>query len=133
MSKKNILIISGASYDSIVYLDKFPEPLPQTIHESVFSEGPGSTGVGKASNLCHLGFNTSLQILVGDDYYGKQIRDFLSGKPVNQLVDIDPKGTERHVNLMNKTGSVFPFLLPVLHLLHQSTIQNTKSLFRMLT
>ncbi|HBH48724.1 MAG TPA: kinase [Bacteroidales bacterium] len=104
MSKKNILIISGASYDSIVYLDKFPEPLPQTIHESVFSEGPGSTGVGKASNLCHLGFNTSLQILVGDDYYGKQIRDFLSGKPVNQLVDIDPKGTERHVNLMNKNG-----------------------------
>jgi len=104
MNKKNILIISGASYDSIIYLEKFPEAVPQTIHQSVFNEGPGSTGVGKAANLCLLGFDVSLQFLIGDDFYGNQIKNYLSTKPVTQLIDIDANGTERHVNLMNKKG-----------------------------
>jgi sugar/nucleoside kinase (ribokinase family) len=101
---KSILILSGASYDSIVYLDKFPDPVPQTIHQSVFNEGVGSTGTGKAANLCHLGFNTTLHILFGDDRYGEAIKNFFADKPVKLLHDIDPTGTERHVNLMDKEG-----------------------------
>lgn len=101
---KKILILSGASYDSIVYLDKFPEPLPQTIHHSVFTEGVGSTGTGKAANLCQLGFKTTLHVLFGNDQYGEVIKSFFKNKPVNLLYDIDPKGTERHINIMDKEG-----------------------------
>ena len=104
MERKSVLILSGASYDSIIYLDEFPEPVPQTIHQSIFTEGPGSTGVGKASNLCHLGFDAHLQYLVGNDVYGDQISNFLNRRPLMLHKDIDPGGTERHVNIMNKKG-----------------------------
>jgi sugar/nucleoside kinase (ribokinase family) len=101
---KKVLILSGGSFDSIVYLDSFPDPVPQTIHQSVFNETPGSTGVGKASNLGYLDFDTHLQILIGNDPFGDRIKQFLAKKPVNTLFDLDPAGTERHVNIMNQKG-----------------------------
>ena len=104
MDRKSILILSGASYDSIIYLDEFPKPVPQTIHQSIFTEGPGSTGIGKAANLCHLGFDTHLQYMVGNDIYGDIITEFLNKRPLATHKDNDPGGTERHVNIMNKKG-----------------------------
>lgn len=100
----NLLILGGASFDSIVYLDDFPEPTPQTIHESVFVETVGSTGTGKAANCCYLGFDTTLQVVLGNDMYGQRIKDFLASKPIRAFYDIDPNGTERHVNIMDKLG-----------------------------
>jgi len=99
-----ILILSGASVDSIIYLNEFPQPIPQTIHRSVFVEKVGSTGVGKAANLCYLGFDTSLHILIGQDTQGQMIQDYLQNKPVKLLYNYDIKGTQRHVNIMNKQG-----------------------------
>lgn len=100
----NLLILSGASFDSIVYLDAFPKPEPRTIHQCRFSENVGSTGVGKAANLCRLGFKTTLHAMIGDDFYGEKIKSFFSDKPVRFLYFILPSGTERHVNIMNKDG-----------------------------
>jgi sugar/nucleoside kinase (ribokinase family) len=100
----DLLILGGASYDSIIYLDEFPTPAPQTIHKSIFVETVGSTGTGKAANCCYLGFNTTLHVLLGDDICGERIMDFLRSKPICVLHDIDPVGTERHVNIMNKHG-----------------------------
>lgn len=101
---KKVFILSGASFDTIVYLPEFPQAIPQTIHQSVFTEGPGSTGVGKAANLCRLGFDTRLQLLVGNDWHGQQILEYLGTKEIKLFVDTDPAGTERHVNLMNSRG-----------------------------
>lgn len=98
------LILSGASVDSIIYLDEFPQPVPQTIHQSVFAEKPGSTGIGKAANMGFLDFETTLHILIGKDAQGELIKTFFKDKPVRLLVDYDVKGTQRHVNLMNKRG-----------------------------
>ncbi len=102
--QNKVFILSGASYDTIVYLPDFPQPVPQTIHQSVFTEGPGSTGVGKAANLCCLGFDTRLQVLIGNDWHGQQILNYLGTKEIRLFVDTDPAGTERHVNLMNNRG-----------------------------
>lgn len=99
-----ILVLGGASYDAIVHLDSFPNPVPQTIHHCQFHETVGSTGVGKAANFCKLGFDVDLQILTGDDAQGQIIREYVSKLPLNLLNEIDPNGTERHVNLMNTAG-----------------------------
>jgi sugar/nucleoside kinase (ribokinase family) len=101
---KKILVLGGASYDAIVHLDSFPIPTPQTIHQCQFHEAVGSTGVGKAANLCKLGFDVDLQILTGNDHQGVIIREYVSKLPLNLLNDTDPNGTERHVNLMNALG-----------------------------
>ena len=38
---KNIFIIGGASYNSVITLDEFPKAIPQTIHNCDFNETIG--------------------------------------------------------------------------------------------
>ena len=99
-----ILIIGGTTYDHIVYLPEFTQPIPQTIHRAAFHEMVGSTGSGKVLNLTALGLDTVLYSIIGRDYYGELIQSYLQMKGVNVVYDFDPKGTERHVNLMNQQG-----------------------------
>lgn len=101
---KNVFIIGGTTFDHIVYLPVLPGNHPQTIHEAPFQEGTGSTGSGKALNLTKLGVDTILYSVVGDDQYGKEIIRYLQESGVNIFYDIDPKGTERHINIMDADG-----------------------------
>lgn len=102
--KKKIFIAGGVSIDSIIYLPEFPQPRPQTIHECRFSETLGSTGSGKALNLCRLGFEVTLHALIGDDIWGRQAIEELQHPNLRFIYDIDPNGTERHTNIMNEAG-----------------------------
>jgi len=101
---KNILILGGTTFDHIVTLEKFPEPIPKTIHVAPFHEAAGSTGAGKALCLTKLGVPNVLHSIIGDDIWGKKIIDYLSSEQVNFIYDIDPAGTERHFNIMNASG-----------------------------
>lgn len=101
---KQVLILGGTTYDSIIYLDQLPEPVPQTIHYAPFNETLGSTGAGKALNLTKLNIPNILHSIIGDDFYGEQIISRLQHEGVQFEYDLDPKGTERHVNLMDKKG-----------------------------
>lgn len=100
-----VLILGGTTYDHIVYLDQFPQPIPQTIHQARFRETTGSTGSGKALCLCKLDVTSSLYSMLGDDLYGKLIIGHLNKSGVDFIYDIDPAGTERHINLMNAEGN----------------------------
>ena len=101
---KKVLIIGGASFDSIIHLPGLPDPVPQTIHSCIFHETTGSTGTGKAINLSKLGISTTLHALIGADIYGEQIKMSMQSDNLTFIYDIDPLGTERHVNLMDETG-----------------------------
>jgi len=101
---KKILILGGTTFDHIVTLDKFPEPIPKTIHSAPFHEATGSTGAGKALCLTKLGVPNVLHSILGDDIWGKKIITHLLSQNVDFIYDIDPKGTERHFNLMNAAG-----------------------------
>jgi len=101
---QHITIIGGASIDSIIYLDEFPQPIPQTIHQCEFRETLGSTGSGKALNLCRLGFQTRLHAIIGDDSFGKMVRAHLQHPNLSFEYDFNQFGTERHTNLMTKKG-----------------------------
>jgi len=101
---KNIFIIGGASFNSVITLDEFPKPEPMTIHNCHFNETIGNTGAGKAMSLSQIGFNTTFHALIGDDSYGEKVTSFLQKPNLNFIADIDPKGTERHLNIMNSKG-----------------------------
>ena len=101
---ENIFIIGGASYNSVITLDEFPKAIPQTIHNCNFNETIGNTGAGKALTLSKLDFNTTFHSLLGDDSFGEKVTSFLQEPNLNFINDIDPKGTERHLNIMNRIG-----------------------------
>lgn len=98
------LVLGGVSVNTIIYLDKFPKPEPQTAFSKGYHETIGSTGAGKALNLKKLGMDVVLHALIGDDYYGQTIRTYLENAGVPFIYDIDPLGTQRHVNLMDDSG-----------------------------
>ncbi len=102
MSK--IFIIGGTTFDHIISLESFPEPVPQTIHKAMFNEATGSTGSGKALCLTKLGVPNVLYSVLGNDEYGNRIIRHLESENVKLIFDFDPKGTERHVNIMNSEG-----------------------------
>lgn len=101
---KNIFIIGGASYNSVITLDEFPEAIPKTIHNCHFNETIGNTGSGKALTLSKLEFNTTFHALIGADSFGEKVSSFLQEHNLNFIADIDSKGTERHLNIMNNKG-----------------------------
>ncbi|MCP4423627.1 MAG: carbohydrate kinase family protein [Chloroflexi bacterium] len=101
---KNILVLGGVSYNTMIYLEQFPPPQPQTVFSQGFHETVGSTGAGKALNLARLGFDVTLHGMIGEDEYGRKIRNHFANANINFLYDTDPAGTKRHVNLMDENG-----------------------------
>lgn len=101
---KNIFVIGGASYNSVITLDEFPEAIPQTIHNCDFDETIGNTGAGKALAFSKLGFYTTFHSLIGNDSFGEKVMSYLQEPTLNFINDIDIKGTERHLNIMNNKG-----------------------------
>ncbi len=104
MQPMHVAIIGGTTYDHIVYVPSFPEPVPHTIHQAGFREAVGSTGTGKALALTRLGVPATLYSVAGDDQFGHIIREQLEANGVRLILDTDPAGTERHINIMDATG-----------------------------
>lgn len=106
----HIFIIGGASYNAVITLNEFPKAIPQTIHSCHFNETIGNTGAGKALTLSKLGFNTTFHSLIGEDSFGEKVKSHLKEPNLNFITDIDSKGTERHLNIMNSRVNGFLFL-----------------------
>jgi acarbose 7IV-phosphotransferase len=98
------LVVGGVSWDTVISLDRFPEPRPHTVFAGAARETVGSTGAGKALNLRGLGFDVTLHALIGGDDAGRRIEDRLEAAGIDFIADRDPQGTERHVNLMAADG-----------------------------
>jgi sugar/nucleoside kinase (ribokinase family) len=106
------LVLGGASWNTMIYLDRFPEPKPATIADARSNIAAGSTGIGKALALKALGHTALLHATIGDDEYGRHIRELCDRRGIAVRFDIDPGGTSRHVNLMEAEGrriSIFLF------------------------
>lgn len=99
----DVAVVGGCSYNSMVYLDEFPRRT-ETHHASAFHETVGSTGAGKTLNLGRLGMDVTFHAMIGRDRYGEVIEETFAAEPVTFVHDVDPNGTERHINLMNADG-----------------------------
>ena len=75
------------------------------------SKFKGSTGAGKALNLTKLNVNNTLHSIIGNDVYGEKIIKGLEAGGVNFIYDVDQRGTERHINLMDHNGNRISILL----------------------
>jgi acarbose 7IV-phosphotransferase len=104
MNEIKVFVAGGVSFNALIYVDALPSGQPQTIFSRGFNETVGGTGAGKAANLARLGVRTTLHATLGDDAYGTKIRAFLAEHNVRFIADIDPFGTERHVNIMDENG-----------------------------
>lgn len=98
------LILGGVAWNTMVYVDAFPGPRPQTVFARALNETVGSSGAGKAMNLRSLGADATLWALVGDDDPGRQIRREMDRRGISFVGVTDPEGTTRHVNLMDNHG-----------------------------
>lgn len=99
----DVFVAGGCSYNSMGYLDEFPQET-ETHRARNFQETVGSTGAGKTLNLGRLGMNVTFHAMIGADRYGEVIEETFASEPVTFISDVDPNGTERHINLMNAHG-----------------------------
>jgi acarbose 7IV-phosphotransferase len=104
MTTPTVFVAGGVSFNTIIDVDSLPNGQPQTLLSRGYRQAVGGTGAGKAANLAKLGLNTTLHATLGEDAYGEQVQAFLARAGVRLLYDIDPHGTERHVNLMAAEG-----------------------------
>ncbi|MDX1558309.1 MAG: PfkB family carbohydrate kinase [Marinobacter sp.] len=101
---KPILILGGASQDTIIHLPKLPTPEPQTIWPTASYRTLGSTGAGKSLNLAALGQTVVFHTLLGRDTEGQQIQAALGHPGIRLLTEKTDAPTEQHVNLMSADG-----------------------------
>lgn len=99
-----IVVLGGVSYDTILHLSALPEPRPQNVYAQRTLEMVGSTGSGKAVNLHQLGFEVVFHGLIGEDEYGERVERYFAQKGLPFIYDVDPQGTERHINLIDPHG-----------------------------
>lgn len=104
MNPAKILVMGGVTYDELVYLETLPPPIPNTVFSHRYHETVGGTGAGKALNLNRLFQTVTFHALIGDDWRGRAVRDVFAAEKLNFVAEIDPKGTERHINLMETSG-----------------------------
>lgn len=71
-----IVVLGGITYDTVVSMSAFPEPKSATLYARA----------------------------IGSDLYGQKTIDYFKREGLSFHPDIDPAGTERHVNLMDQEG-----------------------------
>ncbi|MEN8114864.1 MAG: PfkB family carbohydrate kinase [Actinomycetota bacterium] len=98
------VVLGGVAWNTMVNLDRFPDPIPQTVFASGSHEALGGSGAGKAMNLALLGADVTLWALIGDDEPGQRVRAEMARRGVEFVGEVDPLGTARHVNLMDSAG-----------------------------
>ena len=79
VQKTKVLVIGNVSWNTMIDLDKFPAPIPNTIFSSGFRDTLGGSGAGKALNLARLGFDVMLYAPLGDDERGQKVEQALKG------------------------------------------------------
>lgn len=103
MSAHSVFVAGPASWNSLVLLDRLPEPVPHMQFAEDSWETLGGTSAGKALSLTGLGRAVLLYALAGEDAQAERVRGALADAGVPTRwgpADV----TERHLNLMTRRG-----------------------------
>ncbi len=73
---KNVLVIGSVNMDFFIFGQRVPNPGESLIMES-FNKAIGGKGLNQALALKKQGVNTRFQCCIGDDFFSKEINDFL--------------------------------------------------------
>lgn len=103
MTAASVFIAGPASWNSIVVLDRLPEPVPHMQFAEDSWETVGGTSAGKALSLTSLGRSVLLYALAGTDEHAGRVKSALADAGVPTRWG-SAEVTERHVNLMTREG-----------------------------
>jgi sugar/nucleoside kinase (ribokinase family) len=106
-----VVVIGGASWNTMIRVERFPEPKSGSVDPLDWHDAVGSSGAGKALNLARLGVSATLTAALGDDEEGRRVAAFLTEAGIELILASNPDGTARHVNLMDDAGRRLSFLL----------------------
>lgn len=98
----SVFIAGPASWNTLVVVDRLPEPVPHMQFAEETWDTVGGTSAGKALSLTALGRSVVLHARSGTDEYGARIREALAAAGVTAHWEDDV--TERHLNLMTRAG-----------------------------
>lgn len=96
-------VVGGVAWNLLVKVPRLPTDLT-TLHSDGHRWAVGGTGAGKALHLAHLGVDTRLHALVGEDEAGGEVRRVMQQAGVSLTAWPDPQGTESHLNLLDPRG-----------------------------
>lgn len=99
----SVFIAGPASWNTLVVLDRLPEPVPHMQFAEESWETLGGTSAGKALSLTALGRDVLLYSAGATDDAGMRVRTMLADAGVPTLW-VDGPVTERHLNLMTRAG-----------------------------
>ena len=99
-----VFVIGAAACDKILHVDEFFEAKAQNIYPKSINYSLGSTGIGKVIPLKKLGLEVSFHAMIGEDSCGIDIKKRMSEEDIDFIYDIDPKGSLKHINIMNDHG-----------------------------
>jgi sugar/nucleoside kinase (ribokinase family) len=99
----SVFIAGPASWNTLVVLDRLPEPVPHMQFAEDSWETLGGTSAGKALSLTALGRDALLYAVSAQDAPGTRVRAALADAGVRTLW-ADGEVTERHLNLMTRAG-----------------------------
>jgi len=103
MTAASVFIAGPASWNSIVVLDRLPEPVPHMQFAEASWDTVGGTSAGKALSLTALGRSVLLYALAAPDEHAGRVRAALADAGVpTRWAQAD--ATERHLNLMTRQG-----------------------------
>ncbi|MFE6997691.1 carbohydrate kinase family protein [Microbacterium sp. NPDC057659] len=98
----SVFIAGPASWNSLVVLDRLPEPVPHMQFAEDSWETVGGTSAGKALSMTALGRPVLLYAISGTDEPGARVRAAVADAGVPALWADGV--TERHLNLMTRAG-----------------------------
>jgi len=100
----HIVVCGPVSWNTLVYLDRLPEPRPHVTFALEDFETVGGTSAGKALHLTGLGRMVTCHTLLGDDVASGRVRAVLAAAGIRVTAPVVPGAGERHLNLMTRAG-----------------------------
>lgn len=104
MGAPRVFVTGPVSWNTMVDLDRLPDPRPQMVLARGHRDRLGGTSAGKALNLADLGCAVTLRTQVGSDEYAARILRALQVPGVAVLAEHAHGPSERHLNLMAADG-----------------------------
>ncbi|PVG81347.1 carbohydrate kinase family protein [Nocardioides gansuensis] len=105
MPEPRTVVVGPASWNTLVRLDRLPDPRPHTVFARDAIRTVGGTSAGKALHLSDLGLPTTLVTTVGTDPEAELVLGALGRAPGLEVLARRADGpSEQHVNLMTDAG-----------------------------
>jgi sugar/nucleoside kinase (ribokinase family) len=109
----DVVVHGPASWNLVVDLDELPPPEPHMRFAAAHREVLGGTSAGKAAHLRDRGIDVELHTVLGTDAAARAIERALRRATVPYVPTYVEGPSERHLNLMDRTGGRVSIYLDV--------------------